>query len=84
MTVPVTDGWITTGEAQALTGYTTAYARWLANQGKVEARKVGRDWLINKQSLLDHKAKMDAMGNQRHNPWREDLAEEERGRRKDR
>jgi len=81
MTEPIAEGWITTDKAQALTGYACAYMRWLANHGKVEARKVGRDWLIQQESLLAYKARMDALGVQKHNPWREDLGEG-RGRRK--
>ena len=74
------EGWLTTEQAETLTGYVQAYLRWLANQGRVEARKVGRDWLINQQSLIVYKAQMDALGDQRHNPWREDLADQGRGR----
>jgi len=78
---PVLEGWITTREAAALTGYTTAYIRQLAIRGRVEAQKVGRDWLISRESLLAYKRKMDALGPQKHNPWREDLGR--RGRRRE-
>ncbi len=81
MTEPIVEGWITTDVAQALTGYSRAYMRMLANQGQIEAHKVGRDWLVNEESLLAYKARMDALGTQKHNPWREDL-DEGRGRRK--
>jgi excisionase family DNA binding protein len=81
-TEPITQGWITTTEAAMITGYNAAYVRYLANQGLIEARKVGRDWLINQESLLAYKAQMDALGPQRHNPWREDLAQQGRGRNK--
>jgi excisionase family DNA binding protein len=74
MTEPVSEGWVTTEAAGSLTGYAAAYLRRLASQGRIEARKVGRDWLINQESLLAYKAQMDALGDQRHNPWREDLA----------
>ena len=80
MTEPVTEGWITTEEAAKLTGYVPAYLRRLAGQGQVEARKVGRDWLINRESLLDYKAQMDDLGPAKHNPWRKELAERGRGR----
>jgi hypothetical protein len=75
------EGWLTTEQAETLTGYVQAYLRWLANQGRVEARKMGRDWLINQKSLTTYKAQMDALGDQRHNPWREDLTDQGRGRR---
>jgi excisionase family DNA binding protein len=82
MTDPITQGWITTTEAATVTGYKAAYVRYLANQGLIEARKVGRDWLINQESLLAYKTQMDALGPQRHNPWREGLAQQGRGRNK--
>ena len=82
MVEPITEGWIDTGEAQALSGYSGTYLRRLCNRGDVEARKVGRDWLINQESLMAYKCGMDALGDQRHNPWREDLAQQGRGRNK--
>jgi excisionase family DNA binding protein len=80
MTTPIVQGWITTAEAAALSGYVAAYLRRLASRGHIKACKVGRDWLIEQKSLLTHKARMDALGNRRHNPWREDLAQQGRGR----
>jgi hypothetical protein len=80
MTEPITEGWVTTGEGEALTGYSRAYMRQLARRGVVKARKVGRDWLIDQESLLAYKAQMDRLGHQKHNPWRDDLTAEERGR----
>jgi excisionase family DNA binding protein len=81
VTEPIVEGWINTEQAETLTGYAQAYLRRLANQGRIEARKVGRDWLINQESLLTYRAQMDALGDQRHNPWREDLTDQGRGRR---
>ena len=49
-------GWLTTDEAAQLVDYTVGYVRQLASEGKVEARKLGRDWLINQESLLAYKA----------------------------
>ena len=63
-----------------MTGYSEAYIRRLAKQGKILARKVGRDWLIDRESLQAYKEQMDSLGDQRHNPWREDLAAKGRGR----
>lgn len=74
MSEPISEGWLTTDQARILAGYATAYLRRLAHQGRIEARKVGRDWLISQESLLAYKARMDALGTQRHNPWREELA----------
>jgi len=75
--------WITTNQAQALTGYSQAYMRQLARSGGVEARKVGRDWLIHRESLLAYKRAMDALGPEKHNPWRDDLADKGLGRHKE-
>ena len=73
MTDPVAEGWITTEIAETLPGYAAAYLRRLAGQGRIEARKVGRDWLIWQESLLNYQTTMQALGPQRHNPWRAEL-----------
>jgi hypothetical protein len=80
MVEPIAEGWINTGQAQELTGYSVAYLRRLANRGDVEARKVGRDWLIWRDSLLAYKDRMERLGQAKHNPWRDDLAKHGRGR----
>jgi excisionase family DNA binding protein len=67
------EGWVNTKEAAALTGYTVVYIRNLIKRKRIEARKTGRDWLILRSSLLAYKARMDVLGPQKHNPWREDL-----------
>jgi len=66
--------WITTGAAQELTGYSQAYMRQLALRHRVEARKVGRDWLLNRASLIEYKQTMEQLGKQKYSPWRSDLA----------
>ena len=82
MTSPIAEGWINTEQAEALTGYASAYLRRLANQGRIEAHKVGRDWLINQESLLAYKCEMKSLGGQRRNPWRKGLTQHCRGRNK--
>jgi len=72
------EGWVNTKEASALTGYTVVYIRHLIKRGRLEARKIGRDWLILRSSLLAYKARMDTLGPQKHNPYREDLEAEGR------
>lgn len=69
------EGWVTTREASALTGYQTAHIRNLARSGKIEAQRLGRDWLILCASLLAYKSRMDTLGPQKHSPWREDANE---------
>jgi len=66
-------GWITVDEAEKETGYSVAYLRRLARQGRIEAQKVGV-WLIHRDSLLAYKETMDRLGDSRHNPlapWRD-------------
>ena len=82
MAEPVVEGWISIGEAETVTGYARAYLRRLATQGRVRACKIGRDWLIRRESLLAYKERMDALGTDRHNPWRDDLVAQGRGRQK--
>lgn len=67
--------WITTRRGAELSGYNIKYLRWLIHQGRVSAKKLGRDWLVNRESLLAYKARMDALGPEKHNPWRDDLAQ---------
>ena len=69
-----TQGWLTTGEAEILTGYAQAYLRRLAERRRIVARKIGRDWLLNQESLRAYRDEMTVLGAQRHNPWREELA----------
>ena len=71
--------WITTNIGIELTDYSQAYIRQLARAGRIRSRKMARDWLVHKGDLLAHKEKMDRLGEQKHNPWRESLGRE-RGR----
>ena len=68
-TTPVV--WVTTDEAATLTGYVVEYVRCLARAGRIHAEKRGRDWWVDQDALLQYKAKMDHLGEQKHNPWRE-------------
>lgn len=75
--------WLTTNEAADLTGYSAAYVRMLARRGGVKAVRAGRDWLVKREALLAYQRQMDALGTEKHNPWREDredLAAQGRGR----
>lgn len=77
---PTLTGWLTTAHAEALTGYAAAYLRRLAGRGRIVAQKVGRDWLIQQESLVTYQAQMTQLGRQRHNPWRPDLRGQGLGR----
>ena len=60
--------WLTTSEAAELTGYTRAHIRRMLIAKQIEGIKRGRDWLINRESILDHKRRMDALGPKKHSP----------------
>ena len=38
-------------EAAALSGLSHEHLRWLARKGKLEARKMGRDWFTTKKAV---------------------------------
>ena len=81
----VVEGWITTEEGVAITGYHAKYLQELARRGRVKARKIApRAWLINEADLLRYKAEMEALGDKRHDPRRNPqwLESKRRGRRK--
>lgn len=46
------DDWITVQDAAQLSGYHAEYVRILIRKGKIEARKFGPIWAINRSSLL--------------------------------
>ena len=60
--------WITTAEAADLTGYSPHYVRRLMRKDRVLAKKWGNSWMINKQSLLDYKRRMDSLGRAKYKP----------------
>ena len=57
--------WITTTEAAELTGYHVDHVRRLVLAGKIEARKFGRDWQVNKGNLMDYFRKAAKQGHKR-------------------
>jgi excisionase family DNA binding protein len=64
------DGWTNTKGASESTGYSTAYVRRLAHRGRITAKKVGRDWLVDLACILAHKLSMERLGEQKHSPVR--------------
>jgi excisionase family DNA binding protein len=62
--------WITTAEASELTGYKAKYLRQLINQGRLKARKLGRDWFLNRNDLMAYADEMKRLGPAKHDPWR--------------
>ncbi len=43
--------YLTTGEAAERLGYTVQHTRLLIRQGKLEASKFGRDWMIVREAV---------------------------------
>lgn len=67
-------GFVTIQEGALLTGFSRGHIRRLAVKGLVMGVKFGRDWIINREGLLQYKRDAEILGNQKHNPWRESLA----------
>ena len=44
--------WLTSKEAAALTGYNVQHVRRLARAGKVKTQKWGKEWMVDRASLL--------------------------------
>ncbi|HXV97331.1 MAG TPA: hypothetical protein VEC93_02840 [Anaerolineae bacterium] len=53
------DDYISTIEAKKLTGYTRQHITNLVKRGKVKGKLIKDGWLVNHQSILDHKAQQD-------------------------
>jgi excisionase family DNA binding protein len=62
--------WITTKEAAELTRYHPTHIRWLIREDRIEGRKLGRDWLIDRESLEEYARNMKSLGPAKHDPWR--------------
>lgn len=76
-------GWVSTQEAAQKTGYSAEYIRRLVRRGTLQGMRIGRDWFVNLAAALEYRRAMDALGTDKHNPWREDredLAQKGRGR----
>jgi excisionase family DNA binding protein len=50
----MTEKWITTDEAAELTGYDVEYVRRLLRKGKVQSKKFGAVWQVDRDSLLSY------------------------------
>jgi len=59
--------WITTTEAAELTGYTADYLRKAIKRGRLHhAQKRGRDWFLDKKSVLAYVKEMERLGTASH------------------
>lgn len=50
------DDWITTREAAELSSYSEHHLRWLARKGRIDVRKFGQVWQVNRPALLRYMA----------------------------
>lgn len=48
------DEWLSVGQAAGLTGYSCRQIRDLARQGRLIARRTGRDWQVDRESVTDY------------------------------
>ena len=62
--------WITTKEAAELAGYAPAYIRQLIARGRLNGRKLGRDWILDRSEVLAYAKKMKQLGPEKYSPWR--------------
>lgn len=53
--------YITSSRAAEITGYAQDYVGELARSKSISARKMGRNWMIQKKSILEHKKEKDAL-----------------------
>jgi excisionase family DNA binding protein len=65
--LPKWEAW-TIDEASQATGYNAEYIRRLVRDGKVEAAKVGRVWLVNAKSLRSYLEEIGGMDDNRYGP----------------
>jgi len=57
--------WITTTEAAHISSYHPDYVRKLLQAGKVNGRKFGTTWQVDRQSLLTYLEQVNAQGDRR-------------------
>lgn len=58
--------WIDVSEAAAKAGYHPDHLRRLIRQGRIEAKKRGTMWWVDKASLLDYMATVEELGTKKH------------------
>ncbi len=60
--------WITTDEAALISGYHVNYIRQIIRKNKIKAEKKGRDWWVDKTSLLEYVSQATSAKDKRHGP----------------
>ena len=62
------DEWITTADAAKISGYHVNHIRRLIRSGRVDARKFGPVWQVNRHSLLAFVKQAEESGDNRRGP----------------
>ena len=57
--------WLTTEEAAHLSGYHIEHVRRLIRAGVIGAKKWGRDWMVNRQSMVEYLKQTENLGKRR-------------------
>ena len=57
--------WITTADAADISSYHIEYIRQMAREGKFEAQKWNRDWMINRESFFEYLERVEYLGKRR-------------------
>lgn len=53
---PIREEYISLKEAAKISGYHQDYLSWLIRKGRIEGKRIGRDWFTTKKSLKTHLA----------------------------
>ena len=57
--------WLTTKDAAEFSGYHIEHIRRLIRAGELRARKWGRDWMVDRSSIIDYVKNVEAKGNRK-------------------
>ncbi len=68
---------ISVKEATETYGYSGSHIRNLLAKGMIEGEKIAGVWLVDPNSLEEHQARMERLGNKKHGTWAK-RADEER------
>lgn len=60
--------WIDIRQASELSGYNSDYLRRVMRQGKIDAQKRGTMWWIDRDSLREYMATVEALGTKKFDP----------------
>lgn len=70
---------ISVNEATETYGYSGSHIRNLLGKGMIEGEKIAGVWLVDPDSLEEHQARMERLGNKKHGTWAKATDEKKRG-----